>query len=88
MECLDEERTGPFSNEGREDRLEIGFSDRSRDKNLSPDHARCLLHDGRIALRSSSRQRQARVHHQTIAVFRYHVPQITELRLGPSRLFE
>src|SRR5207247_7728277 len=32
-------------------RLEIGFSDRSRDKNLSPDRASCLLHDCRIPLR-------------------------------------
>ena len=48
---IDEERTGPFLNEGREDRLEIGFSDRPRDKNLSPDRTSCLLHDGRVALR-------------------------------------
>ena len=47
---IDEECTRPFSNEGREDRVEIGFSDRSRDKNLSPDRAGCLLYDCRIAL--------------------------------------
>jgi hypothetical protein len=39
-----------FSGQGREDRLEIAFSDCSCDKDLHSDRASCLLHGCRIAL--------------------------------------
>ena len=42
--AVDEQRAGALSNKGREDRVEIAFSDRSQDKNLHSDGASCILH--------------------------------------------
>src|SRR5215469_7214092 len=47
--AVDEERLGPLASKGRERRLEIAFSDCTRDENVHPDLARRVLYGCRVA---------------------------------------